>query len=81
MAESNAKRLFFGNPTKTISMKPLPKGERKAFGEPGIEPAKNPMLPPGAVVLCYGNSPVQPQNDVPFKVVNDRPVWPEKPKN
>jgi len=79
MAE--AKRLFFGNPTKVIEMKPMPKGQRLCFGEPTPEPAKNPMLPPGATVLCYGNSPIHPQPDVPFKVVNENPVWPQKPKD
>jgi hypothetical protein len=80
MAEEGPKRLFFGNPTRTVDMKPLPKGQRLCFGEPGLEPAKTPMLPPGATVLCYGNSPIAPQHDEPFKVVNDQPVWPAKPK-
>ena len=76
-----AKRLFFGNPTKTVDMKPLSKGERKCFGEPGLEPARNPMLAPKATVLCYGNSPINPQSDVAFKAVKGSPGWPEKPKD
>lgn len=75
-----AERLFFGNPTKTVDVKPLPKGSRLCFGEPPIEPAKSPMLPPGAEVLCYGNSPQSPHRDVPFEIVNQTPVWPKTPK-
>jgi hypothetical protein len=77
---SKAKRTFFGNPLKKVDVKPLPKGTRLCFGEAPIEPAKRPVLPPGATVLCYGNSPQHPQHDVPFEVVNETPVWSKKPK-
>jgi hypothetical protein len=76
-----AQRLFFGNPAKTTDAKQMPKGERKLFGEAQIEPAKRPILHPRATVLCYGNSPVHPQSDLAFKVVNEKLIWPEKPKD
>lgn len=77
---SESKRLYFGNQEKRVNIKPMPKGQRLCFGEAQPVPAENPMLHPGAIVLAYGNSPQNPQYDVPFKVVDGTPVFAEKPK-
>ncbi len=76
-----AKRLFFGNPTKAIDMTALPSGVRKCYGEPQPTPAKAPAVNPESTVLCYGNHSQQPQPDVPFQVVNNELQWPQKPKD
>lgn len=73
-----SKRLYFGNPIKVIDVKPLPKGERRCFGEPPITPANAPVLPPNVTVLAYGNSPMTPHTDVPFKIVDGKPTF-ERP--
>jgi hypothetical protein len=73
-------RLYFGNPTKTLDMRPMPKGERKVFGEKQLEPAKTKMLPEGAVVLAFGNRPINPMNDTPFQNVEGKLGWLQQPK-
>lgn len=53
-------RLFFGNPMKSIDFEPVPKGERKVFGEAQPKPANAPQILPGTIVLAFGNHPVRP---------------------
>jgi len=65
MSDQEPRRLFFGNPGKTLGMKPLPPGERKAFGEQQLQPAREPAPIPGNVkVLAYGNRPAHPMAGV-----------------
>jgi hypothetical protein len=68
-------RLFFGNPSQNIPLQDFPKGERKAFGEPQATQPTAPILPIGAQVLAFGNSPKNPMPDAPFKVVDGTPQW------
>jgi hypothetical protein len=75
-----SKRLFFGNSTKPINMKPMPQGERKCFGEPQPVPATAPKVNENSKVLCFGNHAVQTQPDVPFQVMNGQLRWQEKPQ-
>jgi hypothetical protein len=77
---TGAKRLFFGNPAHVVDVRPMPPGRRLAYGEPTAVPMKGPMLPSGAKVLAYGNSPIKPQPDTPYKKVGQHLELAENPR-
>jgi hypothetical protein len=66
---SESVRLFHGNPQQPITLKKLPTGERRCYGEAQPAPAPAPTIPGGstAVQLAHGNAPINPIRDNPIE--------------